>query len=73
MAFDKVVDSTDLDTKLTAIANAIRGVNGATKTYTIGEMSDAITAIGPVVTVYTGSGEPSSSLGSDGDLYLDMG
>lgn len=26
-----------------------------------------------IQTCYTGSGEPSSSLGSDGDLYLDMG
>lgn len=24
-------------------------------------------------TVYTGSGEPSSSLGEEGDLYLDLG
>lgn len=24
-------------------------------------------------TVYTGSGEPDASLGSDGDIYLDMG
>ena len=24
-------------------------------------------------TVYTGSGEPSSSLGGEGDLYLDLG
>lgn len=26
-----------------------------------------------VINVYTGSGEPSEDLGSDGDIYLDMG
>lgn len=26
-----------------------------------------------LATVYTGSGEPDASLGSDGDIYLDMG
>lgn len=26
-----------------------------------------------LINVYTGSGEPSSDLGSDGDIYLDMG
>lgn len=34
---------------------------------------DLITGSLTIQTVYTGSGEPSSSLGSDGDLYLDMG
>jgi hypothetical protein len=34
---------------------------------------DSIIGSLTVQTVYTGSGEPSSSLGSDGDLYLDMG
>lgn len=34
---------------------------------------DSITGSLTIQTVYTGSGEPSSSLGSDGDLYLDMG
>lgn len=26
-----------------------------------------------LINVYTGSGEPSADLGSDGDIYLDMG
>lgn len=26
-----------------------------------------------LINVYTGSGEPNSDLGSDGDIYLDMG
>lgn len=26
-----------------------------------------------LINVYTGSGEPSGDLGSDGDIYLDMG
>ena len=26
-----------------------------------------------LINVYTGSGEPSTDLGSDGDIYLDMG
>lgn len=34
---------------------------------------DSITGSLILQTIYTGSGEPSSSLGSDGDLYLDMG
>lgn len=34
---------------------------------------DPITGSLVVQIIYTGSGEPSSSLGSDGDLYLDMG
>lgn len=26
-----------------------------------------------LINIYTGSGEPSTDLGSDGDIYLDMG
>ena len=33
----------------------------------------AITGTLSFATVYTGSGEPSSSLGEEGDLYLDLG
>ena len=33
----------------------------------------AITGTVSFATVYTGSGEPSSSLGEEGDLYLDLG
>lgn len=32
-----------------------------------------ITGTVSFATVYTGSGEPSSSLGEEGDLYLDLG
>lgn len=45
MAFDKVVDSTQLDTALTTIANAIRDKNGTTTSYQLSEMGDAITAL----------------------------
>ena len=33
----------------------------------------SITGTVSFATVYTGSGEPSSSLGEEGDLYLDLG
>ena len=33
----------------------------------------AITGTVSFATVYTGSGEPSSSLGEEGDLYFDLG
>ena len=33
----------------------------------------AITGTVSFATVYTGSGDPSSSLGEEGDLYLDLG
>lgn len=32
-----------------------------------------ITGTVALATVYTGSGAPAASLGSDGDIYLDMG
>lgn len=37
--------------------------------------ADGSTITGSLVinTVYTGSGDPSDSLGADGDLYLDLG
>ena len=33
----------------------------------------AITGTVTFATVYTGSGAPSASIGSDGDIYLDLG
>lgn len=33
----------------------------------------AVTGTLTFATVYTGSGEPSASTGSDGDIYLDLG
>lgn len=45
MAFDKVVDSAQLDAALTTIANAIRDKNGATTSYSLSEMSDAINSL----------------------------
>lgn len=45
MAFDKVVDSTVLDTKLTAIADAIRGKTGGTEGMTLDAMVSAIEGI----------------------------
>ena len=44
------------------------------KGYTAHDKSGAkITGNVTFSTVYTGSGEPSSSLGEEGDLYLDLG
>ena len=45
MAVDKLVDSTVLDGYFTDIANAIRGKNGSSDTYTPTQMPAAITAI----------------------------
>ena len=45
MAFDKVVDSTALDSVLTNIADAIRAKTGETDTLTLADMPEAITAI----------------------------
>jgi hypothetical protein len=45
MAMDKAVDSAALDAQFTAIANAIRGKNGSSATYTPAQMATAITAI----------------------------
>ena len=45
MAFDKVVDSTELNGYFTNIANAIRTKNGTTNSYTPTQMPNAILAI----------------------------
>lgn len=45
MSYDKVVDSTQLDGYFTGIANAIRGKNGSSNTYTPAQMPQAITDI----------------------------
>ncbi len=34
---------------------------------------EAVTGSLKVLTVYTGSGEPSASTGANGDIYLDLG
>lgn len=39
---------------------------------TVDNLATAINSIS-FATVYTGSGEPSASTGSDGDIYLDLG
>lgn len=67
MAYDKVVDSSALDASLTTIADAIRGKTSSTEKLT---MSSMATAISGIKTWYEGTTEPSSSLGSDGDLYI---
>lgn len=62
------------DAHYTAIADAIRDKNGAQQDYTPAEMAPAIEALtvvsGTVQKYYTGTSDPASSLGSNGDLYL---
>lgn len=62
------------DTHYTAIADAIRNKNGAQYDYKPAEMAPAIEALtvvsGTIQKYYTGSSDPASSLGNDGDLYL---
>jgi len=65
-----MADYLTTDTELTSIANAIRtkGGTSASLTYPTGFVS-AIEAI-VFQHYYTGSTAPSSSLGDDGDIYL---
>ena len=39
-------------------------------THTGAEIDAAVDAISEVITVYSGSSAPQSSLGSDGDIYI---
>ena len=72
MAYDKVVDSSALDASLTTIADAIREKTNSTDKLTLNSMATAISGIkiSGTRTWYEGTTEPSSSLGSDGDLYI---
>ena len=55
--------------KLDVLATAISNKSGVPLTLTLTEMVDAVDNI-QIVTYYTGSSTPSSSLGSNGDIYL---
>ena len=57
----------DLRNDTVSADKLIKGVTAHDKT------GAAITGTLSFATVYTGSGEPSSSLGEEGDLYLDLG
>ena len=57
----------DLRNDTVSADKLIKGVTAHDKT------GAAITGTVSFATVYTGSGEPSSSLGEEGDLYLDLG
>lgn len=71
MAYNKfVVNNTTLLDLTGDTITADKLVSGYTAHDKSGE---AITGTLSFSTVYTGSGEPSSSTGSDGDIYLDLG
>lgn len=57
----------DLRNDTVSVDKLIKGATAHDKT------GAAITGTVSFATVYTGSGEPSSSLGEEGDLYLDLG
>ena len=57
----------DLRNDTVSVDKLLKGVTAHDKT------GAAITGTLSFATVYTGSGEPSSSLGEEGDLYLDLG
>lgn len=57
----------DLRNDTVSADKLLKGVTAHDKT------GAAITGTVSFATVYTGSGEPSSSLGEEGDLYLDLG
>lgn len=71
MAVSKVVYGTEALIDLTADTITVdKLVSGYTAHDKSGE---AITGTLSFSTVYTGSGEPSASTGSNGDIYLDLG
>ena len=57
----------DLRNDTVSADKLIKGITAHDKT------GAAIMGTVSFATVYTGSGEPSSSLGEEGDLYLDLG
>ena len=57
----------DLRNDTVSVDKLLKGATAHDKT------GAAITDTVSFATVYTGSGEPSSSLGEEGDLYLDLG
>lgn len=57
--------STAVDSLKTSIANKGVSVSSSAK---VGDLSSLVDSIG--VTFYTGTSEPSSSLGNDGDIYF---
>ena len=71
MAVNKVVYGTSVLVDLTSdTVTADKMLAG----YTAHDKSgNQVTGNVTFATVYTGSGEPSSSLGGEGDLYLDLG
>ena len=71
MAVNKVVDGTSVLVDLTSdTVTADKMLAG----YTAHDKSgNQVTGTVTFASVYTGSGEPSSSLGGEGDLYLDLG
>ena len=62
----KVLITTSL---LDDLADAIAVKSGENTPMTIAEMTDAVEGIS-ISTIRTGSGVPSSSLGVDGDIYI---
>lgn len=57
----------DLRNDTVAAGNLLKGITAHDKT------GAQITGTVALATVYTGSGAPAASLGSDGDIYLDLG
>ena len=57
----------DLRNDTVSALKLLKGVTAHDKT------GAAITGTLSFVTVYTGSGAPSTGIGSDGDIYLDLG
>lgn len=57
----------DLRNDTVAAGNLLKGITAHDKTGA--QINGSVT----LATVYTGSGVPAASLGSDGDIYLDLG
>ncbi len=71
MAVNKIIYNAqvliDLTNDTVAADNLLAGVTAHDKS------GNQVTGNVTFGTVYTGSGEPASSVGTDGDIYLDLG
>lgn len=65
----------DLNSKMTALADAIRAKTNRTDTLSIDEMTVAVEGIEieSYSTIYIGASEPTSDIGFDGDIYIVRG
>ena len=59
-----------VNSKMTALADAIRETTGATGLLTIDGMTTAVRGLGKHNTLYIGTAAPTEDIGVDGDIYI---